>query len=742
MSQPRRQWSFSLRLGAGKSGTPYFTLFLIAFFGYWPVSMGIFSLKNDAYVYFLPYRYQISEAISNGHFPFWSPYVYGGFPIHGDMQSGVWNPIVWIISIFKGYNMSVLHGETLLYIFLAGVGMYKLLAEFNLNRRTKFMVAVAYMFCGFMTDSGQFIVWMASAAFLPFVFTYYHRVLANPTLINAAKTGIALFFLFTAGYPSFLIYCGYILAAAFIIKTISAWRNKNIIRQYRSRFIVAHLVLLLVFLGLSAPAIISYIQLLPYYARGGGASLQNALSNPFDPFCSISYVVPLAVTKEHTLIHTNPVMRNAYLGIFMLVFFAAACWKKWDRTSQFILGVTVFSFLFSLGSVIPLREWCYRFLPLMDVFRHPASMRLFTTIGILLIAAWPLHEFFENPKRFNKHRLGFITLSLAIIIAALMTTSFAHTDFLPKAGGLFRNITSGNRAGLKAVLDSFTFNDYVIIQGLIQLAFLGLFFWFTWKPTERKLRFIPNLFLLNILLIAQLSIPFTFVTQVSPKAMNRIIKNSPDGFPAPALNQALPVYRLNDSTQNFEEALAGFYNKKPGIAEHVITPTILTAYDQFLSDSLLRNTVGRYGFAYCADAVVTAGSTLSLTDSSRHYIFMDGAAQPIGPVNNAGSSIKSFSPNSMTFSISNTGNTYFTVFQNYQPGWKVFVDEKEQPVLQANKSFLCVYVPAGTHTVRFVYRPVWVLAGMGVLLLSLAALLFLFFKRKKYDTVVISHAIQ
>src|SRR4051812_20415090 len=89
----------------------YFLLFFIGIVAYWPLSLQVFSLKNDAITYFLPFRFQISESIRNGFFPFWSPYIYTGLPLHADIQSGAWNPVVLLISLFTRYNMSVLEFE-------------------------------------------------------------------------------------------------------------------------------------------------------------------------------------------------------------------------------------------------------------------------------------------------------------------------------------------------------------------------------------------------------------------------------------------------------------------------------------------------------------------------------------------------------------------------------------------------------------------------------------------------------
>src|SRR5438067_8626389 len=100
----------------------YFLILLLALVCYWPFTAGIFSAKNDNLIVILPFRYNISEAIRAGHLPLWSPYIYLGFPLHGDMQSGCWNPFVWFLSLFKTYDLTLLHIEILIYIYFAGLG--------------------------------------------------------------------------------------------------------------------------------------------------------------------------------------------------------------------------------------------------------------------------------------------------------------------------------------------------------------------------------------------------------------------------------------------------------------------------------------------------------------------------------------------------------------------------------------------------------------------------------------------
>src|SRR5215213_5017340 len=140
-------------------GAYLFVLLICCLAAYWPLSLHVFSLKNDALNYFLPVRYQISEAISSGYWPFWSPYFNLGYPLHGDMQSGVWNPFIQFASLFGSYTIRTLQYETLFYIYLSGIGMFCLCDFIFHYKPISLLCAVAYMLCGYNSDCAQFLNW-------------------------------------------------------------------------------------------------------------------------------------------------------------------------------------------------------------------------------------------------------------------------------------------------------------------------------------------------------------------------------------------------------------------------------------------------------------------------------------------------------------------------------------------------------------------------------------------------------
>ena len=60
---------------------------------------------------------------------------------------------------------------------------------------------------------------------------------------------------------------------------------------------------------------------------------------------------------------------------------------------------------------------------------------------------------------------------------------------------------------------------------------------------------------------------------------------------------------------------------------------------------------------------------------------------------------------------------------SYYPGWKVFVDGAQKKLLRANHFFRAVELPAGNHSVEFVYDPLSFKIGLLISLLTAALLI-------------------
>jgi Bacterial membrane protein YfhO len=689
---------------------------------YWPAAFNVYSFKNDALVQYLPFRYHLSESIQHGYFPFWSPYLYTGFPMHADLQGEVWNPFVLLISLFTQYNMSVLQWEVLLYLAIAAAGMYHFLHSLGCSRLIKLCGAVGYVCCGYITDSASVIPWVASAAFLPFVFNYFYLCLRDPSFLNSLRFSISISLLFLCGYPSFFIYCCYILFAGLI-----CW----VIRNYHSPLlqkIFFHLgIASILFLLVCSPAIISYIEFLPYYSRGGGLDLEKSNTNSFPVFSSISYLLPQAVSKPHPWIHTDISARNAYVGIFILLFFLLSFFRRYNGLKKFIIVVIIFSFLFSLGNATPLHDWCYHLLPFIRTFRHPATIRIFTSMGIILIGSMVINDFFNepHPKMIKMSRI--ISLLIIILLVGFIIYYFVtHDD---------SNLSGQNFGNFKHFLDDLRFVDFAIFEGALQILFLSAFILLTFRKNI-SVKIFAVLFAANSIIFAWMALPFTFFSQVKTSTINNYLRSFPKGYPFPDINAHVNTNINSDSTGVNPYGYEPFYNKTISFQDYVITPTTNIDYERFGADKKLRETLNNYHFAYLADTVlqIFKGDT-ALRGDKKLIAIVEDPQPDIHHISSDGTiALKKFNPNYFLFEVNLNDNGFLNLFQQYNHNWKAKVNGKDVDVFRTNLAFMGVYVPKGVCIVEFAYKPRYVILAMKIsgitIVLLIISLIFILYSRK------------
>jgi hypothetical protein len=668
-------------------------LFVVTLIVYWPLSTNYLSLKNDALAQFLAFRYHLSEAVQHGYLPFWSPYLYTGFPIHADIQGEVWNPFVLLLSLISKYDMTILQWEVLIYLYLSAVGMYRLIKYLGLSRASAICCGVAFMSCGYMTDSVSIIPWIASAAFIPFVIMYFLRSLHSLLLSDAVKFSLAVSMLFLCGYPSFFIYLNYIIGASLALWIIYQIKNGN------KRSVLKTLLHLsfacLFFLLLCSPAIVSYYELLPYYPRGSGLDYHAPGENSFLPYSLITYLLPNVASKANFL-NTDLSMRNTYIGIFLFFFFLSSL-KNLDRFKIAILIFTIFSFLFSLGDLTPVQKISYDVLPMIKMFRHPGTIRLFTSIGMILLAGYAIDAFFRREKTREIQWMIYIGLLLLTLAGIYFITTEPWQTHM---SGF-----SLNPAALKEFLYNISFQKFALVICILQFIFFLCFLLLLQRKNNSQ-KAIITLFLLNSILFAWVALPFTVLSQYRTNEVDNYIRSFPGKYLKPDLAAPIESDVYSDSTFISPHGYHNFYNKKITIQDHIITPTLNTDYGRFLRSKALRMQLKDHPFAYVSNDSVTI--------------------QP------ATISILKFTPNAFKFQVNTYAAGKFQLFQQFNPNWNARVNNKSTQISKSNIAFMSVPIPPGTSIIEWKYSPKKVFAAMILSALSLLTIVFYFvFERKR-----------
>ncbi|NQT95354.1 MAG: YfhO family protein, partial [Candidatus Omnitrophica bacterium] len=85
--------------------------------------------------------------------------------------------------------------------------------------------------------------------------------------------------------------------------------------------------------------------------------------------------------------------------------------------------------------------------------------------------------------------------------------------------------------------------------------------------------------------------------------------------------------------------------------------------------------------------------------------------------------IVKYMPREVEISVAAKAEAFLQLSDTYYPGWKAYVDGKEEKIYRANYFLRAVRVPQGEHIVKFVYDPLSFKAGAAISLITLLILI-------------------
>lgn len=670
----------------------FLILLVIPVLGFWHVSLFQFTMKWDMMDQIYPWRYYISECLQHGYLPSWNPFENMGYPIHADPQSGSWYPIVWIISLLSGYSICAMHVEFVLHIFLAGIGMYLLSRVFGLEVIPSLIVAICYQGSGFMVGNAQHFAWIVAAAWVPFVFYFYYKAYKNNSLNTILAGSLSMFMLLTGGYPAFSIITHYTLLLVFVFLTGRLLINQKPV----GRFLLTNLLMYGTFCLLSAAYLYGFAQILPYITREQ-IELHQAMHGSFTIPSLISLVFPFGISGADAIFNTDVSLRNIYFGLLPIIMIIPAIFLRKDP--RFILSgiFGLLCLLVSFGDLLPLREWLFRFVPLMDSFRFPAIFRLFSVIGFLLPAGYGIgliingNAFVRKWWQMSVWGMGLFLLLVLIISITNINSLVLPNVFSPSAFDTYLAATSPF--------------DRLMLQAIVQLVIAGglLLVLILIKNKSIATRLLIGFVLIDISGSVWLNQPMTVTTYGKPARFQAQLNALPDGFPIPDKE---PMIGKTDYGRYIYPM---WYNM--GIM-HKITavdgynPIWIKTYDRFI-ESAWRDTVLQNPLLWFSNDIHPHPVDMPHTSGYTHHTVMASIEEPLNDSAKYYSipGIKSFGASHLETEISVPVAGILVFLQNQMPGWGVTVNGKKADLLFVNFGFNGVYLDKGTHHVRFEYQP-------------------------------------
>ncbi len=690
--------------------------------------------------YFYPNEVILQDSGFGADFPVWNPYFGGGAPGLGKIQVGMFYPPLLLLRALFDVE-TTLDFDVVLHLFLAGVGVYFLMRQLAIDRIPALFTAVAFMLSGSFTPrivAGHASV-LRAISWSGWLLWAYIRLLKRGTWLNVVLTALIIVFVVTGGHPQmslvvFLVPLGF-FGAHFVPKCVQAknWR-KLWVGFYWSVGAVG------LALGLTA------VQILPYLAWLG--QTVRAAGNAFD---SLDVMIRHSFLWQHFLALFMPTIwyepastislsfdnpsffweNSAFTGVLTLLILGIGLTLRSaaHRTHRrFFAGLAVVGLVLSMGTINPLYEFLFRFMPYI---RAPGRFMLLWTLATAVSAGLVLDILLKKTAALvwlNKLAFGLAACALILLVCWHLFQPLLP-DFLQNYGSLTDEhiLTAGQTVSMN------------VNQLAGKLGVLAILFWpiGRWQVYGRYL---------GILLVLALSVEMglfaTTITNPTPLASLYI-----PGSRYTQLDYSVEAHRFNGYRQpplyliptlnhvyNGEESskLDNLLHTDNGL--NLLAANFTITQDDLEDGQLVQTQNGWHLFShrhnlpriYAASAVYQAAD-----DAEALQIVGDPAfsgwqeAIVIRPEDSEQAvqlellSAKSDSGQQVAFSGSYlryqnnqlvaevvTNQPMMVVFSEmYDAGWQATVNGRPATMWLVNYAFRGVIVDAGTSTIAMQYRP-------------------------------------
>ncbi len=702
------------------------------------------------------WAYFKKECFLDGILPLWSPYIFGGHPHAALPDAAVfYPPDVLYLALPLGPAMNV---SLVMHQLAAGIFTYLYCREIKLQSTASLLGAIVFMLHGFFANQlmlGHIDI-VRTACYLPAVLFFVERGLARKSLRSYLCGSVALALQILCGHPQMYFYTVLFIGLYVGLRMMLFGDLKDEGWRFFSPLLVVLSVVVLA-------VCLSIFQLLLTFEF---SQLSDRASRSTDfAFLGSAHPVffPQLFFPNLTIDHNPPKYESGgYAGILPLaaaVFALIGCRRK--NRHVVLMGIAaLLSLLLMFGGRAPLLHFIYYLVPGMNFFR--IHMRIVLVFGfcVSVLSAIGIQELFSGASRRESPKAYWAALGIVVgAIIVLISMSAFWRDHLSRSDFMGWNT-------LQAVEEAVRWSDTPVLLPLLMLAVAGTGLYFmgrvrmsgkmqiiivgvvwldlftassgkidtipverltpqreflqevgaaeapfrVWFPTEpypsnRAIAdHIENMNGYAPLMLARYMNFLAAATDISPaweiKAMNHLRLEMFDTLPVAVARVFNVRFRLvPDMAAQRYRALE---NKQWTPRAYLVSNYQLAESE---ADSL--EIVSREDFDPLESVILEEAPAFASVASEQ---------SPLVP--RVWTSI-----NEVKVVYNAESPAMLVLSEQYYPGWKATVDDKPAKIYRANYLLRAVEAPAGTHTVRFVYRPAALTFGLPVSALALLGVL-------------------
>ncbi len=382
-------------------------------------------------VHYAAQRY-LSDELHAGRLPFWTPYVFSGFPFLADVQVAAWYPLNWPFFLI-GITPTSIGAELALHQVIATLGAYALGVRLVGARAPAAATGVFYGLSGWFAAHSQHVGMVETAAWLPWLVLLLTRIAEHvtwPRISLAALLGAAVIL---PGHFQLALYTFFFVGVWAILESAS----------HRSWSVFARFAMGLAAAGvwgaaLAAVALLPALELVLQSVR----TVLNALQLPDVGYFHVGSLITLAYPNYYGLLsgpYTGPgdsTQHYFYAGFPFLPLVVLGA-RQW-RTTRLALFLGVPFVWYALGPSGGLYRVLAR-LPGFSSVELPMHGWFLVSLGLALLAGAGASRL---GKRWASVVVLFTLVDVTIVNQLLNPLAYAHQSFDQLYGSALRDFAA------------------------------------------------------------------------------------------------------------------------------------------------------------------------------------------------------------------------------------------------------------------------------------------------------------
>ncbi len=401
----------------------YSVLSLIYFFN--PLLTGKLLAGSDFLAGIYVSKKWLVSWLKKFYFPLWFPYERLGYGTLEAFWMDIFTPTGALRLILPAHVQFIF--GFFFYTVLAGFGTYLFLKELKLNSLSSFIGGIFYAFSGILitnTSAGH-LNRLISASLMPLVLYFLYSGIKRKSLFYFIFAGATAGWQFLGGQFQMTYFCFLMYIPFFFYVLLT---EKTSLKEKLKMLIYSMIGISLTFLLFSAYSI-PILKNMKFVARGITRGYDYAASWPMTPLESFDFIFVNFTGFFDTYWGPNYFrIHHIYLGLFPVFFFILSFYFKNKKYIWFFFITFLITLTFAWGKFFFTHKIFYHLVPGIKKFRGPSNIIFITTFCIIILSAYGLEYFKNNPDN-KKIKITFLFFLILFIFSLLFT------DFLK---GLFR----------------------------------------------------------------------------------------------------------------------------------------------------------------------------------------------------------------------------------------------------------------------------------------------------------------